>query len=326
VPAAWYPLGRNRVDLTLKKVASDTFERYRLWMDTRFLDSFVMVVEHGSVAAAARRLNLTDAAVTQRVRALEREIGAKLIGRSGRTVRVTEAGAAILSHAKILLRGVKDLRSVANEERFSGELSIGSISSALTGILPALLATLTEKYPLLKLFITPGSSGELYQKVTSGELDAAVIVEPQVEVPKTCDWTLWREEPFVVLAPRSMKEMNAHRLLETQPFIRYDRNQLGGRLADKYLQMVKIRPQDRYELDSLEAIAVLVDRGLGVSLLPDWAQPWPEGLNLRKIPLPQPFERRRIGLLWRRSSSRIRLVKALDANAPRVTDGRRRHQ
>jgi len=41
-------------------------------MDTRFLESFVMVIEHGSVAAAARRLNLTDAAVTQRVRALER--------------------------------------------------------------------------------------------------------------------------------------------------------------------------------------------------------------------------------------------------------------
>lgn len=295
-------------------------------MDTRFLESFVMVVEHGSVAAAARRLNLTDAAVTQRVRALEREIGTKLIGRSGRTVRATEAGAAILAHAKILLRGVKDLRSVANEEQFSGELNLGAVSSALTGILPALLARLTEKYPLMKLFIIPGGSEDLYQKVVSGELDAAVIVEPQVEMPKTCDWMLWREEPFVVLAPRSMKETGAHRLLETQPFIRYDRNQLGGRLADKYLQKVKIHPQDRYELDSLEAIAVLVDRGLGVSLVPDWAPPWPEGLNLRKIPLPQPFERRHIGLLWRRSSPRIRLVQALTADAPKVTPDRRQRR
>jgi DNA-binding transcriptional LysR family regulator len=295
-------------------------------MDTRFLESFVIVVEHGSVAAAARRLNLTDAAVTQRVRALEREIGTKLIGRSGRTVRATEAGAAILNHAKFLLRGVKDLRSVANEERFSGELNLGAISSALTGILPGLLARLAEKYPLLKLFIIPGSSEDLYQKVVSGELDAAVIVEPQVEMPKTCEWTLWREEPFIVLAPRSMKEAGAHKLLETQPFIRYDRNQLGGRLANKYLQKVKIRPQERYELDSLEAIAVLVDRGLGVALVPDWAEPWPEGLSLRKIPLPQPFEKRHIGLLWRRSSTRSRLVQALDADAPRVAAERRPHR
>ena len=292
-------------------------------MDTRFLESFVMVIEHGSVAAAARRLNLTDAAVTQRVRALEREIGTKLIGRSGRTVRATEAGAAILVNAKILLRGVKDLRSVATEELFSGELNLGAVSSALTGILPALLVSVAQRHPQLKLFITPGSSEDLYQKTISGELDAAVIVEPQVEMPKTCDWTVWREEPFVVLAPRSLKETGAHRLLETQPFIRYDRNQLGGRLADKYLQKVKIRPQDRYELDSLEAIAVLVDRGLGVSLVPDWAPPWPEGLNLRKIPLPQPFESRRIGLLWRRSSARIRLVQALAASAPAIATERR---
>jgi DNA-binding transcriptional LysR family regulator len=300
-------------------MASRAVKRYRSSMDTRFLESFVMVVEHGSVAAAARRLHLTDAAVKQRVHALEREIGTKLVGRSGRTVRATEAGAAILPHAKILLRGVKDLRSVANEEQFSGELSLGAISSALTGILPALLARVTEKYPLMKLFITPGSSEDLYQKVTTGELDAAVIVEPQVELPKTCDWALWREEPFVVLAPRATKEIGAHRLMETQPFIRYDRNQLGGRLAEKYLQQVRIRPHDRYELDSLEAIAVLVDRGLGVSLVPDWAPPWPAGVNLRKIPLPQPFERRAIGLLWRRSTPRIRLVHALIADAPTVT-------
>jgi DNA-binding transcriptional LysR family regulator len=60
-------------------------------MDTKFLDSFVTVVDHGSIAEAARRLNLTPGAVAQRVRALEEEIGAALLIRSGRTVRPTEA-------------------------------------------------------------------------------------------------------------------------------------------------------------------------------------------------------------------------------------------
>ncbi len=59
-----------------KNIASGMFRRYVLYvMDTEFLESFVKVVEHGSVAEAARRLNLTAAAVTQRIRALEREIG-----------------------------------------------------------------------------------------------------------------------------------------------------------------------------------------------------------------------------------------------------------
>lgn len=284
-------------------------------MDTQFLESFVMVVEHGSVAEAARRLNLTAAAVTQRIRTLEREIGAVLVSRSGRTVRATEAGSAILPEAQSLLRGVRDLRALANRRDTAGELGLGAISSALTGILPPILSGLARHYPLMTLHIHPGTSVELYRKVTEGELDAAVIVEPQFALPKTCGWTTWREEPLVVLAPRALEEGDPHRLLATEPFIRYDRQQWGGRLADSYLQAAGISPHDRYELDSLDAIAVLVDRRLGVSLVPDWAPPWPEGLALRKIGLPGSSQKRRIGVLWRRASACIRLVEALDVEA-----------
>ncbi len=152
-------------------------------MDTQFLESFVMVVEHGSVAEAARRLNLTAAAVTQRIRALEREIGTALVSRSGRTVRATEAGAAVLSRAQSLLREVRDLRVAANEQNFAGELSLGAISSAVTGILPPILSRLAETHPAMKIYINPGISSELYRVVIEGELDAAVFLEPQFAFP-----------------------------------------------------------------------------------------------------------------------------------------------
>ena len=280
-------------------------------MDTEFLDSFVMVVEHGSVAEAARRLNLTPAAITQRIRALERDIGATLVSRSGRTVRPTEAGAAVLPQAQLLLRSVRDLRTLANEQNVAGELGLGAISSALTGILPPLLADLAKKHPLMTLYIHPGTSADLYRKVTDGELDAAVIVEPQFALPKTCGWATWREEPLVLLVHRGITERDVHKILGTEPFIRYDRKQWGGRLAETYLQQAGIRPEDHYELDSLDAIAVLVDRALGVALVPDWAPPWPAGLNLTKLPVPIPWQKRRVGLLWRHASARFRLVQAL---------------
>lgn len=105
-------------------------------MDTQFLESFILVVEHGSVAEAARRLNLTSAAITQRLRALEREIGTKLVSRSGQTVRATAAGAAMLLPAQTLLRGARDLRTIATERTYAGELHFGAISSALTSLLP----------------------------------------------------------------------------------------------------------------------------------------------------------------------------------------------
>ncbi|TLY46820.1 MAG: LysR family transcriptional regulator, partial [Gammaproteobacteria bacterium] len=101
-----------------------------------------------------------------------------------------------------------------------------------------------------------------------------------------------------------------HELLASEPLIRYDRNQWGGRLADEYLRRAGITPHERFELNALGAIAVMVDRGLGVSIVPDFAQPWPAGLDLARLPLPLPSEPRRIGAVWSRSSVRIRLVMA----------------
>ena len=83
-------------------------------MDTRFLETFVAVVENGSIAEAARRLNLTAAAVAQRIQALQDEIGVALLSRSGRTVRPTEAGTAILGRARDFLVEVRDLKSIAS--------------------------------------------------------------------------------------------------------------------------------------------------------------------------------------------------------------------
>ena len=68
-------------------------------METRFLDSFVTIAECGSMAEAARRLNVTPTALAQRVHVLEDELGVKLIERSGRTVQLTEGGARVLARA-----------------------------------------------------------------------------------------------------------------------------------------------------------------------------------------------------------------------------------
>ena len=94
-------------------------------MDTQFLKTFVAVVDHGSMAAAARLLNITPAAVAQQIRTLEREIGAPLIARVGRTVSVTEEGSRILQRSRDLLRDVADLRSLANDNALAGELRLG---------------------------------------------------------------------------------------------------------------------------------------------------------------------------------------------------------
>nr|WP_225590905.1 LysR family transcriptional regulator [Pseudoxanthomonas sp. PXM03] len=275
------------------------------------MNTFVVVADRGSMAAAARVLNITPAAVAQQIRTLERELGAPLIARAGRTVSLTEEGSRILQRARDLLRDVADMRSVANDSEVSGELRLGACPTALAGMLPDILARMVDKFPQINVYIRPGYSAELYRAVETGELDAALVLQAPYNLPKTCDWQLLREEPLVMIAPARMAGRDPHDLLREEPLIRYDRNQWGGRVADDYLRRAGIVPRERFELNGLNAIAVMVDRGLGVSLVPDWARPWPEGLDLLRIPLPLASEPRRIGMVWSRSTVRIRLVTVL---------------
>src|SRR5437867_12891268 len=138
-------------------------------MDTRFLESFFMAVDNGSIAEAARRLNLTAAAVAKRIHALEREIGAVLITRSGRTIRPTEAGAAVAERARQFLAEVRDFKSFAASDRPVGQLRLGAFASTLSGLVPDILALMKQAYPQIDIHCTQADSAALYRKVRSEE-------------------------------------------------------------------------------------------------------------------------------------------------------------
>lgn len=278
-------------------------------MDTEFLKTFVIVVEGGSIAEAARRLSLTPASVALRMRTLEKEFGTRLLVRSGRTVTPTEAGRELIEQGRILLRDVANLKSSLTTGTPAGELRIGAVPTAITGLMPRILMAVQDAYPMLNIHIVPGQSAELHNKVLNGEVDGAIMIEPYFAMPKSCGWAMLREEPMLVIAPASMAGMDAHTVLSAEPFIRYGHGAWGARLVDNYLGRAGIRPRERFVLSTLDAIAVMVDRGLGVSLVPDWSPPWPEGLSLAKLPVPLPTEPRRLGLLWMKGSARIRLLR-----------------
>jgi DNA-binding transcriptional LysR family regulator len=293
-------------------------------MDTRYLQSFVAVAELGSMAEAARQLDLTPAAIAARVKALEEDIGLALVKRSGRSVRPTEAGLKMLDRARNVLRDVRDLRAASGDGLSLGELRLGVFASAATSVLPPVLKRLYERFPELSVFVAPGNSVELCRQVTTGALDAAIVVEPQFAVGKGCAWQALLEERLVVVAPASMANRTAHELLATEPFIRYDRSVLGGQLADRYLRDQGIEVRQRLEIDSLMAVAALVDQGLGVALLPDWAPMWNSALDIVRVPLPARAPVRRVGLVWAAHGPRAALSKALLAEAQAVCgEGRR---
>ena len=281
-------------------------------METTYLETFALVVDTGSMAEAARRLNVTAAAVAQQIQCLEREFKTALVARAGRTVQPTPAGRRLAQSVPALLRELANARTQVNEAGAAGELLIGTINTALHSLLPDILSGFVARCPDAKVFLESGTTRQLYQAVQQGRLDAAVCLYPSFALAKTFDWALLREEPLVLLAPRSLAHLEPHALLRGQPLIRYDRQLGGGQMVERYLRAAQIAPRERFELSSLVAIAMMVDKGLGVALVPDTALAWPDGQGVVRLALPmQQAEVRRFGVLWLRASARLPLIHHL---------------
>ena len=287
-------------------------------METSYLQSFMLVVETGSMAEAARRLHITAAAVAQQMRILEKEFKTPLLTRAGRTVVPTPAGHRLKQSAPTLLRELANAHTLVNNDGTSGELVIGTINTALHSLLPDILADFVKQCPDVKVFLQSATTNQLYEAVQQGDIDAAVCLYPAFPLAKTFDWTLLREEPLILLAPKHLAHLDPHELLRTQPLIRYDRNLGGGQMVDRYLRAAHIAPQERFELSSLVAIAMMVDRGLGVALVPDTALNLPDGQSVVRLPLPESTQSRRFGVMWLRSSARLALIHKVVESARSV--------
>ncbi len=285
-------------------------------MDTRFLESFVQVVELGSIAAAARHLDLTPTAVSLRLKALEAEVGTALIKRVGRTMMPTEAGSKALRQAKQVLAEVKNFNSLAsNTELPAGPLTLGATPSVVKGMLPAMLKKWLARYGDIKILIEPAASTVLYERLLQGELDAAILVHPLFDVPKTVIWKQLRAERLILLAPARLQGQDPFSILRKYPFIRYDRRVVAGKMADDYLKAHGVYPEPWLELDGLDYIADLVKADLGVSVVPDWSYGNQSDPGLIRHRLPEPVPTRNLGMMWLRSNVREKLVTAFLALA-----------
>lgn len=281
-------------------------------MDTLFAATLLAVIESGSVASAARLMAITPGAVTLRIKALEKELGTVLLGRAGKTMVPTAAASRLIAPIRDIVARTADLRHLAmGKGEAAGELCLGTIATASTGILPRLIGALTRDHPRLDLFIVPGTSSELCEQVLDGTIDAAVVVEPPVPPRKGETFVAWLEEPLVLIAPAGLAEQPARLLIEREPFIRYDRRNWGGRIVDHWLKANALHVHDRIELDALDGIVAMVSAGLGVAIIPDWAGPRPQGVAVSTLALPPPTPVRRVGLYHRRLSPRQDLIALL---------------
>lgn len=232
-------------------------------MNIRYLRTLLEVIDGGSLAEAARRQNLTAAAVGQRLKALENELGVSLVRRSGPTVRPTSACTRIMPRLRSIIAETALLHSDIADDGLAGPYRIGVISTALADYVPALIDHLRSVAPKVELTITPGSSAYLFEMLSNSDLDSAVFVEPSFQLPKSLMTEVLDEQSFAWITPTqpASKEL---------PLIVYDRTSWGGEIAWRWIEQTLTSPNLLCEMDAPEIVASLVSGGVGRAVLPIW--------------------------------------------------------
>jgi len=282
-------------------------------MSLRALKTLVAIAEHGSFAAAARAVNLSESAVSTQMRSLEAELSATLFDRSKRPPELNETGRALVAKARELIAAYEELQSAADSKgTIEGRIRLGAVGTTLTGILPAVLTIIRERYPSLHIEIVSGFSEELVQQVASRALDAAIVSDYEGK-RQGLSWRPFLSEPLIMIAPPDARDSDPKRLAQSYPFIRYVPTAPVGRIIDRALRRANLKVRESMQLDWLEAIEAMVHHGHGIALVPERRFPDKPVFNVKRIPFgPEPFQRT-LGIVEPVASPKRRLTDVLFA-------------
>jgi DNA-binding transcriptional LysR family regulator len=267
----------------------------------RELKTFLAVARHGTFAAAGLHIGLTQSAVSAQIRNLEQALGVRLFDRTGRQAILNPAGQRAVPLAEEMLATFQRMAVSEAAGEYRGELKIGAVATAQTGLLPQALVRLRQQAPGLEPKLVPGVSLNLLSQVDAGEVDLAIMIKPPFELPKELSAQVIRREPFVLIVPLTVDGDEPLQLLAEQPHVRYDRNSFGGRLVTRFLREQRLEVRVALELDELDAIVKMVECGLGVSLLPKAGLWLEQPLKVRVIELAELTFYRELVLLQRYS-------------------------
>ncbi|CAM3650882.1 LysR family transcriptional regulator [Polynucleobacter antarcticus] len=237
-------------------------------MSIRALRAFLAFNQLGTVAAAAKSVHQSSAAVSVQLKLLEERLGGSLFHRTQRSLSLTSLGYRLLPVAEQILTLHSEMLALSQPSKPAGKLTIGVINSALIGVLPPILQNLKIESPDLDIRIMAGISPTLFTQVQDGILDAAIITRPPKSITTDLMIRPLYTEPFALVMAKTMPYTQLAKILEAQPYIAFDRSTWVGGKAEQFIQKLGIKTHVVMELDSQEAIISLIKHGIGVSVLP----------------------------------------------------------
>ena len=273
-------------------------------VELRQLIAFKEVATHASFTAAATHLHLTQSAVSQQIKALEDECNVTLFDRSGRLVRLTDAGQVFLSHVERILAQVENARvemaEMAGGAR--GRCRLASLPTIAAYLLPRALATFQRHYPGVEVQLMEAVQLQLLEWVQQGTVDFSIVALP-VHDPHLQSAPL--HDDFVLVVPKD-HDFAARRIVKlaelvTERFVLYPRGAGGREQFMEACRHVGFEPQVAFESEDRETILGLVAAGVGVTLLPRIIAHHTRVDGPIMVDIVEPRLRREVGVVWRRN-------------------------
>jgi LysR family hydrogen peroxide-inducible transcriptional activator len=274
-------------------------------MTLKQLRYFDAVARHGHFGRAAAACAISQPALSMQVKELEVALGAVLVERGARQVRLTKFGEETAQRVRAILRSVDELGDFAraSRDRLAGRLRIGMIPTIAPYLLPAVIARLSRTHRELDVHIREALTSRLIEELTEGRLDTAILALP-VSEPALAEIPLFTENFLLVRpaadadapvpGPEALREMKLLLLEEGHCF----RDQ-----ALAFCNIESTQPREVMDASSLATLVQMVGAGLGVTLIPEMAvtlETRSADVSVARFADPQPS--RTVGMVWRKAS------------------------
>ncbi len=232
------------------------------------LQYFLQVADEGSITRAAEKLGVAQPALTRRIKQLERDLGAELLVRLPRGVRLTSAGSDLLEHARRVVAEVSRARDQVrgNSRALRGRVVVGTSPTLAPLLLPGCVARARELLPGVALKLVEGFSPQLLDALLAGRLDLAVMTNPP-RSPALALTPLLSEPLVVVSTPEARGTRPAYSVAELSRLPLLVSAGLRA-LAEEQLAASGASLKIEAEVDSIEAIRRLLLSGIGATLMP----------------------------------------------------------
>jgi LysR family hydrogen peroxide-inducible transcriptional activator len=297
----------------------------------KHLRYFETLARHGHFGRAAEACAISQPALSAQIKELEETLGALLVERGARQIRLTSLGEAFALRARDILRAVDELADLARASYspLVGRLRIGVIPTVAPYLLPTVIKGLTQLYPGLDLRPREAVTQKLVEDLIAARLDTAIVALPLAQ-PFLSEVALFDEE-FVLVRPLGdagepvpdPKKLRDMRLLLLEE---------GHCFRDQAISFCKLSsplPRNLMEGSSLSTLVQMVGAGIGVTLIPEMAVPIETrsaAVSIARLPRPRPS--RTIGMVWRKtnplSDQLVHIAEVIRQASARDDDGTER--